>query len=104
MKVDIQFIKMPVSETFSKFINTKLEKVFRKYPWIISGKVFIKQENNSKREAKICNIQLSLPGPLLFATSTQNNFELAFSETLSEVEKQLEKRKSLFQENSRMIV
>jgi putative sigma-54 modulation protein len=39
---------------------------------------------------------LSLPGPRIFATSNERNYELAVKETISDLEKQLKKRKETF--------
>ena len=44
---------------------------------------------------KICEIELSLPGPRVFASSKENNYELAVKNTISDLEIQLKKRKEL---------
>ena len=40
-------------------------------------------------------MELSLPGPKIFASSTEKNFELAVKQTISDLEKQLKKRKEV---------
>ncbi|MFK8060554.1 MAG: HPF/RaiA family ribosome-associated protein [Polaribacter sp.] len=41
----------------------------------------------------ICGVRLSVPGPRLFAESSNDNFESSVSETLKELEIQLRKKK-----------
>lgn len=94
MEINIQFVKMLTSETMEAFAIKKLEKLAKRYDWIIKAEVFYKLENESRRKGKICDIQLSLPGPRLFATSTEENFELATDNTIRDLEKQLKRRKA----------
>ena len=94
METNIQFVKMLTSETLEAFAIKKLEKLAKRYDWVIKADVSYKLENDSRKKGKICDIQLSLPGPRLFATSTEENFELATDKTISDLEKQLKKRKS----------
>lgn len=94
MEVNVQFVKMPTSESMEAFVNRRLEKLAKRYEWIIKADVFYKIENDPKGKGKICNIQLSLPGPQIFATSNKISFEAATDETISDLEKQLKKRKS----------
>jgi putative sigma-54 modulation protein len=44
----------------------------------------------------ICDMEVSLPGPKLFATSNEKNYEMAIKETISDIERQLKKRKAKF--------
>ncbi|GAA4112543.1 hypothetical protein GCM10022393_11040 [Aquimarina addita] len=93
MKINIQFVQMPTSESMERYVDSKLEKLYKKYDWIIKADVFFKKENDPKGNGKICDVELSLPGPKIFATSNEKNYELAFKETLSDLERQLKKRK-----------
>jgi len=93
MTINIQFVQMPTSEYLEGYVQQKLEKLFKKYDWIITSDVFIKKENDPKGNGKICHIELSLPGPKINATSNEKNYELAVKNTLSELETQLKKRK-----------
>lgn len=96
MTTNIQFIKMPTSESLSSFTSEKLEKLADKYNWIIKADVFYKLENDAAGIGKICEIELSMPGPRIFASSKEDNFELATKKTILELEKQLKKRKAVF--------
>jgi len=70
--------------------------MFNKYEFLISATVYFKQEDNQPETGRICSIQLSVPGPRIFASSNEQNFELAVKETISDLERQLEKKKQSF--------
>jgi len=95
MKVNIQFVNMSTSETIETYIERKLDGLVRKFETIIKASVFIKKENDSKNKGVICEIELSVPGPRLFASSDEKNYELAVKNTISDLEKQLHKRKAI---------
>ena len=94
MTVDFQFVKIPVSEALKGYTTKKLQKIETKYNWVIHTEVFFKIENDALGE-KICEMELSLPGPKIFASSKEKNFEMAVKETISDIQKQLKKRKEL---------
>jgi ribosomal subunit interface protein len=94
MEANIQFVKMPTSEAMESYVQEKLDKLKNKYDWLIYADVYYKLENDSTEKGKICEIELSLVGSKIFASSNEKNFELATKETISDLEKQLEKRKS----------
>ncbi len=96
MDIAIQYVKMPESETLSEYTRTRLEKLSSKYEWIIKSNVHFKVDKDPAGIDKICEIELSLPGPRIFASSKEKNFELAVKGTLSDLEKQLKKRKATF--------
>lgn len=96
MTVNFQYVGVDVSETLSAFTEEKLKKLFNKYDFLISATVYFKQDDNKHDTGKICNIELSLPGPRIFATSTEKTFEVAVRETLSDLDRQLQKRKEAF--------
>lgn len=94
MEINIQFLKMLTSETMEAFAIKKLNKLSKHYDWIIKADVSYKLDNDPKKKGKICDIQLSLPGPRIFATSTAENFELATDKTIQDLDRQLKKRKA----------
>ena len=96
MTVNIQYVDVDVSETLSAFTKEKLEKLFNRYEFLISATVHFKQDENNHDAGKICNIELSLPGPRIFATSNEHNFEVAVRETISDLERQIKKRKQVY--------
>ncbi|OIQ28294.1 MAG: ribosomal subunit interface protein [Bacteroidetes bacterium MedPE-SWsnd-G2] len=95
MTINIQYVQIPVSETMSEYVTEKLEKLSSKYDWIISAVVAFKHEN-SKIDGKVCSIELSAPGPRLFAKADTDNYEQSVKDAISELEKQLKKRKEVF--------
>lgn len=96
MTINIQFIKMPTSEAMSEYVKQRLDKLGDKYEWLIRADVSFKMENNVYGKGNICEIELSLPGPKIFAASTETTFEAAAKETISDLERQLKKRKAKF--------
>ena len=94
MEINVQFVKMQTSETMEAFAIKKIQKLAKKYDDIIRADVFYKLENDPKGKGKICEIQLSLSGPRIFATSNEKNFELATDKTIDDLNKLLNKRKS----------
>ena len=95
MTINVQYVKMLNSETMTEYVSNKLNKLGNKYQWLINANVFFKLENNSTVNKKICEIELSLPGPKIFASSKEKNFELAAKNTISDLNKQLKKRKAI---------
>ena len=96
MTVNIQYVNVDVSDTLSVFTKEKLEKLFNRYEFLIHAVVYFKQDENHHDTGKICNIELSLPGPRIFATSNERNFEVSVRETISDLERQLKKRKQVY--------
>jgi len=94
MEINIHFVKMQTSETMEAFAIKKLNKLAKRYDWIIKADVSYKLENDPRNKGRICEIQLSAPGPRLFARSIAENFELATDQTIKDLEVQLKKRKA----------
>ncbi len=96
MTVNFQYVGVDVSESLSAYTKEKLSKLFNRYEFLISAVVHFKKEGQDHDKGKICNIELSLPGPRIYATSNEHNFELAVKETISDLERQLKKRKEVY--------
>ena len=96
MEVHVQYQKMKTSEALNELLMKKLRKLGEKYSWIIKANVLFKMENDRKGEDKVCEIELSAPGPRLFAKSRTNDFEKSMAETVDELQRQLKKRQSTF--------
>ncbi|MBR9915553.1 MAG: ribosome-associated translation inhibitor RaiA [Algicola sp.] len=96
MSVNFQYVDVDVSDTLSAFTEEKLNKIFNRYEFIVGADVFFKKDPNEPVNNKICNIRLSLPGPRLFATSNEKQYEVAVRSTISDLERQLKKRKEIF--------
>lgn len=96
MTINFQYVDVDVSETLSAFTEEKLNKLFSRYEFLISATVRFKKDDNSHTKGKICDIELSLPGPRIFATSNEKKHEVAVRETISDLERQLKKRKDIY--------
>lgn len=96
MEVQVQYQKMKVSESLTGILMKKLDKLEEKYSWVIKANVLFKLENDKTGDNKVCEIELSAPGPRLFAKSKTNDFEKALAETMDDLRRQLEKRQGTF--------
>jgi len=96
MTINIQYVQIATSETLSEYVTKNLKKLSKKYEWIISAKVYFESEKSPPNKGKICKIELSLPGPRLFASSNEANYELAVKETIRDLVVQLKKRKEVY--------
>ncbi|HZJ20676.1 MAG TPA: ribosome-associated translation inhibitor RaiA [Pricia sp.] len=95
MTTEIQYVQIPRSESIDAIVNEKLDKLARKYDWLIRAQVHFKLENDPAGNGKICEIELSAPGPRLFAKSSSDDFEKSLAETVKELERQLRKKKTI---------
>lgn len=96
MTVNFQYVDVDTSEWLSEHATEKLNKLANKYEFLISAEVFFKEDNNEPVDSKICNIQLSLPGPRIFASSNEKNYEMAIKKTIGDLQVQLKKRKETY--------
>lgn len=96
MTIHIQYLQMPTSESLSTIVTRNLRKLAHKYEFLISCDVTFKLWNANQGNDKICEIELSAPGPRIFAKSNVDNFEKAAAATLNDLERQLRKRKEKF--------
>ena len=78
------------------YVTKKLKKLNKKYEWLIKAEVHFEVEHKEKEKGKICKIELSAPGPRLFASSNEDNYEDAVKNTIKDLEIQLKKRKEVF--------
>ena len=94
MTINIQYVNMATSEAMNEYVSERLKKLGKKYEWIISAQVHFEVQPDPKGKGKICKIELSLPGPRIFASSNEEGFEKATDATVHDLEVQLKKRKS----------
>lgn len=94
MEAIFQFVQLTKSERLEELTQKKLDKLENKYDWIIRADVFFKKQDGMEPKGFICNIKLSVPGPQVFAESNENSFEAAMAETVSDLDRQLSKRKA----------
>ena len=97
MKTNIQFVHAESKLSAEQLVQRKLDKLETKYDWIISADVMFKEEKSTNGKGKVCAIELSLPGPKIHASSSDESFEAAAAGTVGDLEKQLRKRKAEMQ-------
>lgn len=94
MNVEIQFVHAVQNDTLEEQVREKLSKLEKKYEWITNAAVFFKTEKHPNEENYVCEIRLSVPGPQLFASSNETNFNTAINNTIQQLGIQLEKQKA----------
>ena len=87
---------MATSEAMNIYVTKRLEKLNKKFDWIISADVHFERIQDPKGKGRICKMELSVPGPRIFASSNEKNYELAVKQTISDLQGQLKKRKNTF--------
>lgn len=94
MDIIFEYHNVTQSDRLESLAKEKLTALKVKYDMVHRADVFFKEENTSSDETgMICNIRLSLPGPRLFAEASHANFVSSISESVSDLETQLRKRK-----------
>lgn len=93
MQIIYEYDEVSASDRLETFTREKLESLQRKFNFVHRADVFFKQENRTDDEEMICDIRLSMPGPRIFASTNAKDFEAATSETIRDLERQLNKVK-----------
>ncbi|MCW5515546.1 ribosome hibernation-promoting factor, HPF/YfiA family [Muriicola sp. Z0-33] len=96
MTIQIQYLHMPESDSLNEIVSRHLDKLAKQYQFVIRSQVTFKLENSHDKVNKVCEIELSAPGPRLFAKSMEDNFEKAAAKTIDDLKRQLKKRKEKF--------
>lgn len=97
MEISYRFVHAENQENVVNIVEEKLQKLAKKYDWLIRANVVFKEEHDVKGEEKICEVELSAPGPRIFAKAQEGTFEAAGAKVVNELKRQLEKRKASFQ-------
>lgn len=97
MEIITQFVRTNKNNTAKKLVTEKLELVTNHSDWVIRANVIFKENNGTYDKGKICEIILSCPSALLFASSDNESFEVAIAESIRDLETQLNKQKSEMQ-------
>lgn len=98
MDTNYNYVHVKASERLEEYTNEKLDKLKERYEFLVSADVYFKTEKSaSNDQGRVCEIQLSLPGPQIFASSNEENFDMAVSKTINDLKKQLQKKKEKMQ-------
>lgn len=91
----IQYIKMPQSETLNSYTENKLERLLKRFEMIQKIKVNFKLENSTPKKGKVCEIECSVPGAKYRAVATMEHFENSVKLAFELISRQLAKKKAL---------
>lgn len=97
MNINFEYHNVTASDRLEIFTSKKLDKLFKRYDFVISADVYFKLQNGSDVDkGKICKVRLGTPGLAIFTEASNANFEVSVSEAARELETQLKKRKGKF--------
>lgn len=95
MNINFEYHGVSASNRLEILAAEKLDKLLNKFDFVVRADVFFKKENTSESETGMkCGIRLSSPGPRLFAESSKATFEASIADTITDLERQLNKRKA----------
>ncbi len=93
MKVNVQSVNFNADPKLIDFIQARLDKLEHFYDKIIFADVFLKVQKTSEKENKISEILLSIPGWDVIVKKRCKKFEECVDESISSLQRQLQKRK-----------
>ena len=95
MNINFEYDDVKASNRLEIMVAEKLQKLVDKYDFIVNADVFFKKENTTDPNTGfVCNIRLSTPGSTLFTLASKANFEASIADSVSDLKRQLEKRKT----------
>lgn len=101
MNLNVHSIHFDADTKLVSFIKEKLDKLTLFHDSILSGEVFLRLEHDGdKRENKVVEIRLSVPGNDLFAKRQGKTFEEAAISTVEALRSQVERNKPRLREAS----
>lgn len=101
MKQNIQFVNTEWNKGIERLTTQKLNALAKKYSWATGAKVFYKNEKKDQEQGNICEIEISYPGPLIYASNKAKSFEIALNETIKRLSVQLKKRNAVMRNRQR---
>jgi putative sigma-54 modulation protein len=101
MKLDIQSIHFDADQKLLEFIQKKCDKLETFFDRITHGEVFLRLEKNheNKRENKVVEIRLHIPGSTVFVSEQNISFEAATDSAVEALRSQLTKAKEKMKEH-----
>ncbi len=91
MKVQIHSIHFDADKALLAFIESKLQKLTVFNDTIISSEVFLRVEKRDRKENKLVEIKLHIPGKELFAKRNSISFEAAADQVVEALRRQIAK-------------
>jgi len=99
MSNQIQFIHTEKNENAEILMLEKIDWLKDKYSEIINSNVYFKEEKQQNEKNMICEVELSLPGPRIFAKANDETLEKAVYSVVDQLSSQLQKRKDQWKEH-----
>jgi putative sigma-54 modulation protein len=93
MKVNTQSVNFNADQKLIDFIQKRMDKLDMFYDKVIQSDVYLKLDNTSKKENKIFEARLSVPGDSFIVKKHCKSFEEGADMAASSLERQLKKRK-----------
>ncbi|HEY9045510.1 MAG TPA: HPF/RaiA family ribosome-associated protein [Ohtaekwangia sp.] len=100
MKVIIQTPDFKAQKALIDFVKEHIEKLQVFNERIHEGRVCLKLDASDKKENKICDVKLVVPGNDLFASKQSSSFEDAILQTADALKRQLERWKDVHSNNA----
>ncbi|MBX2962172.1 MAG: ribosome-associated translation inhibitor RaiA [Cyclobacteriaceae bacterium] len=93
MKINIQAIDFSPKQDLLDLVNEKIEKLERFSDRIVESRVVLRVEKSEKRDNKICEIRLVIPGNDLFVSKKFESFEEAVFKATETLQRQIKEWK-----------
>ena len=98
MKLQMHSIHFDADQKLLNFIQMKTDKLETFYDRIVDGEVYLKLDKGDyRRENKVVEIKLNIPGGVLFAKELATTFEGAADMAVEALKTQIKKRKNKVQ-------
>ena len=98
MKVLIES-PFPISDAQDAEIKSAVAELTTYNNKITRAEVYFKTDDGTSPDAILAEIQIHIPGPVIFASDTSQQFMNAFSGALNKAKKQLRKAKEIRQDH-----
>ena len=93
MRVNVQTPNFNATNNLLVYVEKRLKKLEQFYDHIVFADVFLKVQKMSKKQNKIVEILLTIPGDELIVKKEARSFEEGTDECVQSLERQLSKHK-----------
>ena len=94
MQLQVHSIHFDADRKLIDFINEKVGKLGLFHDQIIGGEVYLRLDNSDKKENKVAEIKLFVPGKDLFAKRQCKSFEEATDTAVEALRRQIRRHKA----------
>jgi ribosomal subunit interface protein len=93
MKIHIQTLDFTPKQDLLDLVNEKVEKLERYSDRIVESRVTLRIEKSEKRDNKICEVRVVIPGNDLFVSKKFDSFEEGIHKVTDTLQRQLKEWK-----------